>query len=251
MDIWKSCKGAKHLTNINTEICRIIEDQSKSSTRDLVDDLHEHDILEEILETSKPPMPTHNSRGKITWLLATPFRYAPLKGGGRFHSIDEQSIFYGSLKMETAMAEIAYKRFVFRENTKAKLVPSTIEYTKFNAKVDTKNGIDLTSAPFKKHTSKISNPISHDDSQILGRSMRKEDVEAFLFYSARVRDEVNCGLISTEAFANNKHYGEESWTLFDSKEVVEFYKKLPMQKGKKLAFGRSLFLVDGQLPLFS
>lgn len=83
----------EYSTDYEDEIYRVVEGQYYVATRVLVDSGPEHETLEDILDQSKPAAPTYNSRGALHYLLYTPFRYPPLKSGGRFHSRIEQSIF--------------------------------------------------------------------------------------------------------------------------------------------------------------
>ncbi|MCC3263614.1 RES family NAD+ phosphorylase, partial [Paenibacillus polymyxa] len=70
-------------------------------------------LLEELIETSKPQLPP--STETLHYLLKTPFRYPPLRWGSRFGRRHEPSLFYAALRLETAMAEAAYYRFVLWE----------------------------------------------------------------------------------------------------------------------------------------
>jgi len=251
MHIWQATKGEKHLVTISEKIQRMVESQSYIATRSLVDSDEEQRILEEELEKSKPPFPERNGRGKLHWLLFTPFRYPPLQNGGRFHSRTEQSLFYGAKELETVMAEIAYKRFVFRACSKATIQAMNVDYTKFAVKIKTNKGIDLTATPFSRYRNIISNPLSHIESQTLGHEMRNAGVEAFLFFSARVKNGINCGAISVEAFANNKPEENDDWVIYDSEQFIEFRRHLPIKKSETKIFPLKNFLVGGSLPLFS
>jgi|CXWL01.1.fsa_nt_gi hypothetical protein len=253
MSIWKTTQGEKYLSAINVKVKRMVENQYRNSTRHLVDNIEEQEILEEELEKSKPPYPANNSKGKLHWLLFTPFRYPPLNGGGRFHTRAEQSIFYGAIELETAMAEIAYKRFVFRACSEANIKPSDVEYTAFSAEIKTNKGIKLTDAPFEQYKNNISSPLSHIESQVLGSEMRNAGVEAFLFFSARYENGINCGIIDVEAFANNdvKNKDMSGWVVYDSEDVVEFRRDVSMTPKNTKIFYRKDFLVGGSLPMFS
>lgn len=251
MDIWKITKKTRNFVSINTKAQRIVESQSYKSTRRLVDSDEEQKILEEEIEKSKPPFPDRNSRGRLHWLLFTPFRYPPLLEGGRFHKRSEQSIFYGAKELETAMAEIAYKRFVFRECTEADIPPMHVDYTSFAIKIKTNKGMDLTSSPFEKYRKNISNPLSHKESQSLGAAMRNHGVEAFSFFSARVPEGINYGLMSVEAFGNNEPVDMREWSVYDSKNVVEFVRNMPLLRNRIIKFNVADFIVKGKLPLFS
>lgn len=74
MNIWKLCEGNQYISTISVEPWRVVEDQYILSARDLVDSIEEHDLLEELIEESKPFI----EKGK-NYLIFTPFRYPPLK----------------------------------------------------------------------------------------------------------------------------------------------------------------------------
>lgn len=251
MRIWKVTEGERHVLTIHETLVRMVESQSYIATRRLVDSNEEQKILEAELEKSKPPCPVTNARGRLHWLLFTPFRYPPLQGGGRFHTRAEQSLFYGAKELETAMAEAAYKRFVFRANTTADIKDTHIRYTSFRVEIKTDKGIDLTLPPFKQYTHLISNPLSHAESQPLGSAMRNAGIEAFLFFSARVQHRQNCGVMSVEAFAHNNPLDSHGWVVFDAETKMEFRRDVPMCRDGTKVFHREEFLIGGSLPLFT
>ena len=54
---WTPTEVSSEAQIIDKKVWRMVEDQHKSSTVKLVDNLVEHDILEGILEKGKPPLP--------------------------------------------------------------------------------------------------------------------------------------------------------------------------------------------------
>jgi hypothetical protein len=229
------------------QICRIVEGQHYIATRRLVDTVAEHEILESLIEASKPFAPMQNKNGELHYLLFTPFRYPPLREGGRFHRTFEQSLFYGSEKPETAMAEVAYRRFMFQAQTSALFSPFTVPHTLFYAMVRSDKSIDLTKPPFDTHREAISHPASYAFSQPLGTRMRTAGAEVFKFFSARREGEVNVSLFSVEAFASNKPEKQESITVFVSKERVEV--SSPSQQRSTMEYSKSDFEVNGLFPM--
>lgn len=215
---------AKNFTSYSGEIYRIVEGQHFIATRKLVDSDDEQRILEEILDAAKPSAPTSNKRGELHYLLYTPFRYPPLKTGGRFHTRIEQSIFYGSEELKTAMAEVAYGRFLFMHHSDAEFVSMQVPYTHFMAQVKSAKSILLNSHPFDEYREIISHPVSYASSQILGVAMRSAGTELFTYHSARNIDGVNVGLFSVEAFASNKPVPDKDvhWQVFITSNIVEF-----------------------------
>lgn len=222
-------------------IYRLVEGQHFIATRKLVDSDAEQYILEQLLDNTKPPAPTHNSRGALHYLLYTPFRYPPLKDGGRFHTRMEQSIFYGSETLEVAMAEIAYGRFLFFRHSEAQFTPMTVPYTHFTVMARTNNALFLHRPPFDAFREQISHPSSYANSQPLGAAMRQAGVELFTYFSARAEDGVNVGLFTTEAFAHNQPSAKDSkhWNVFITHQVVEF------QRPHIARMGRSSYVFRG------
>lgn len=78
--------------------------------------LNEPKLCENQASTSKPSI-----NKDIHYLIFTPFRYPPLKYGSRFGRAFEPSLWYGSLQLKTAFAEVAYYRLRFFHDTEANL----------------------------------------------------------------------------------------------------------------------------------
>src|SRR5487761_2639885 len=91
---------------------RIGEAQHYVSTMKLVDTVAEQDVLEALLETTKPPFPPECAG--LDFLLATPFRYnAVYPNGSRFRRAGRTpGVFYAAEAPETAIAEIAFSRLL-------------------------------------------------------------------------------------------------------------------------------------------
>lgn len=244
-----SIKLKQHRISYTREIYRLVEGQHYISTRPLVDSDEEHDVLEAILDASKPTAPTHNAQGPLHYLLYTPFRYPPLKTGGRFHTRIEQSIFYGSEELQTSMAEVAYGRFLFMQHSAAELAPMQVPYTHFVASVKSEKTLQLTKAPFDTHRAVLSHPTSYGASQAFGARMRQKDVELFTYYSARNPDGVNVGLFSVEAFQQNQPVkGKDGhWSVYISDDTVEFKRPHLSDNAKEShVFRHADFCIDGK-----
>ncbi len=219
----------KYFCSYSNDIYRIVEGQHFIATRKLVDNDDEQQILEDILDASKPPAPTHNARGALHYLLYTPFRYPPLKSGGRFHLRTEQSIFYGAEDLNTAMAEAAYGRFLFLHHTQAQFEPMQVPYTHFVVRVQSDAALKLHETPFHAYTPEISSPVSYRHSQALGARMRSLGTTLFVYPSARKPSGLNVGLFTPEVFLHNKPLrGRDGhWSVFISAETVEFNRAQP------------------------
>jgi hypothetical protein len=233
---------------------RMVEGQHFISTRKLVNSDAEHHILETILDQSKPAVKTTNSRGELHYLLYTPFRYPPLISGGRFHTRIDQSIFYGSQELTTSMAEIAYGRFLFAQQSAAIFKPVHVPYTHFVVEVGSKKALLFTNTPLFAFRDLISDPASYAHSQPLGSAMRRAGAELFTYFSARCEKGINVGLFSSEAFKKNiPTKGKEGhWSVYIGDDVVEFKRAHPSHKHKEIHIFHIVdFYVNGQFPILT
>ncbi|MBV8801486.1 MAG: RES family NAD+ phosphorylase, partial [Gammaproteobacteria bacterium] len=213
-----------------------------------VDSLEEQKILEDLIESTKPPFKDESF--KWHYLLSTPFRYPPLQNGSRFGTRFEPSFWYGSLELTTAMAETAYYRFNFLRASKAEFGNIITNHTVFSAKIITQNGIDLTQLPFSKFTSRISSPVSYEESQMLGNAMRQSKVESFAYQSARDPDKgINIALTSPKAFLHKKPENKsfQSWQCIINNDVADFIRLSSISNEMK-SFTLECFLHNGTLP---
>jgi hypothetical protein len=242
--IWTQCAGRTRVRGLAGEAWRVVEPQHLVSTRKLVDSDAEQEILEELLETTKPPLP----RSRLHFLLTTPFRYPPLRYGSRFGTRAERGIWYGSIAPRTAFAETAYYRLLFLEGTQAPLSPLLVELSAFRASFRSDHGVDLAALPFAEFRRRISSPVSYQESQRLGSGMREAGVQVFRYWSARDRQGgLNVGLFTPRAFASRKPGVPETWRCVVAREGVEMTKKDVFARAS-FRFARSEFEVEGRLP---
>ena len=220
-----------------------MEDQYLASTRKLVDSDAEQQVLEEVLEASKP---RPGVRG-LHYLLLTPFRYPPFTHGSRFRTRAEPGVWYGSRDQHSAFAEVAYYRLLFLEGTAAAIGSLEVGLSAFRAAYDSPRGIDLTRPPFAAHRAAISSPTSYAESQPLGREMREAGVELCWYDSAREKDGVNVALFTPRALASRKPSPPESWRCVATRSAVEIVKKDVFRR-VVLRFERAQFEVEGRLP---
>ena len=223
---------------------RVVDSQHLFSTRKLVDSGEEQRLLDELLESRKPP--GLRAAAKLHYLLATPFRYPPLAWGSRFATRLESGLWYGSIERRTAFAETGYHRLSFAQASRAELIPLELELTVFRARVRTARGVDLTAAPFSDWRDELASKIRYDLAQALGRAMREAGVEAFRYVSARdVRGGTKLGVLSPAALAERKPGQLETWVCLVERERVEFFEKSHFRR-RSLAFSRSELLVQSR-----
>jgi hypothetical protein len=220
MKLWEVCEGLKQIKSFAVEPWRVVEAQHLSSSRDLVDSLEQHDILEELLEESKPPIAKDNH-----YLIFSPFRYPPLKYGSRFGQLHEPSLWYGSLEIHTAFAEVAYYRLRFFNDCEGNLEYIETPVTAFKTYLSTTMGIDLTQAPFDLYSHEISHQSAYEYSQSLGTAMRHAHIEAFIYFSARAENEKNVGVYTPKAFVAKKGQyisNHQNWLCLAKNNLIEF-----------------------------
>lgn len=246
--IWTRCGARANLRRLGGRAWRVVEAQHVVSTRKLVDSLEEQELLEQLLEESKPPLPDESEFAGLHYLLSTPFRYPPLRHGSRFGMRTERSLWYGSVLPRTAFAEAAYYRLLFVEGTTADLGVVTLEQSLFQVPIRTSAGVDLTRSPFDRHRQTIASPGSYRETQALGRAMRDDGVQALRYPSARdVKSGANLALFTPLAFAAVRPSVPETWHCVATAERVEYTKKDVFEK-KAFVYRRQDFEVDGRLP---
>ncbi|MBD9499733.1 RES family NAD+ phosphorylase [Pseudomonas sp. BGr12] len=231
---------------IRGRLVRLVESQGQVATLQLVDTLEEQALLEELLETSKPRMPPPAE--PLHYLLKTPFRYPPLRWGSRFGRRHEPSLFYGALKLETAMAESAFYRFVLWEGMATPPPSGRIlsEHASFEARFQVQKGVRLHLPPFREHEALL-DPQDYSVTQGLGSAMRDAGVEAFEYRSARCpQGGINVALFVPAAFTEKRPRNLMPWLCETTSEYVAF-KHAQVPDSPRL-YRREQYLVDGRLP---
>lgn len=245
MDLWAAAGGSAGIGPLSGTLVRVVESQEQVATNRLVDTLDEQALLESLLETSKPPRPP-GCEG-LHYLLATPFRYPPLAHGSRFGRRDEPSVFYGSARIDTVLAETAYYRLVFLAGM-AEPPPGgriTTQHTAFSARYRTARGVRLHRPPFDACQDRLRNPSRYDETQQLGASLRRASVAAIQYRSARDRaGGLNIALFEPHALASKRPLSRERWLCDTRYDAVSFYN---VDAGTR-HYPRGDFLVDGTLP---
>ncbi|MCB0341452.1 MAG: RES family NAD+ phosphorylase [Pseudobdellovibrionaceae bacterium] len=249
--IWTQCGVKKSdFISSNFKAIRIVEAQAQQARFKLVDSIEEVEILEELLENQKPPVPKDDKSDDK--LVFTPFRYPPLRHGSRFGKKTERGIWYGAKNLVTDFYEAIYYRFLFREHSPAlKYDEQNFSMTSFKVSIKTKKCVDLTKRPFAQHRDRISAPDSYVDSQQLGSEMRSMGVEAFKYFSARTKgEELSYGIYTPRVIKMESGIQKDHWLVVIKPEaaIVTPYDK---SKEKRFEIHRDHYLVDGKFPVIS
>lgn len=245
MTDWTAFLADTPPVKLSGTLLRLVESQEQVATNQLVASLDRQALLEAMLEATKPRL--RKGTESLHYLLATPFRYPPLKHGSRFGTRSEPSLFYGSLTMQTVLAEAAYYRFVFWHGM---VTPPAgkldTQHTLFGAAYRTGQGLQLQEPPFADHRAALASPSDYRASQALGSAMRGVDIEAFEFVSARdPQGGVNVALFTPKAFAKKAPVSQEAWLCELNSERVRFR---PARGRDIHDFPLDVFQVAGRLP---
>jgi hypothetical protein len=245
VDIWLESDGKNHIKPLMAKIYRLVESQEQIATLRLVNNVYEQGVLEELIESTKNPIPSDTS--SLHYLLTTPFRYPPLKHGSRFGTTFEQGMFYGSLAIQTALSETAYYRFVYMLGPETPYEhPISNQYTSFSVKVRSNKGVFLDKDPFSKYELILTSPSSYIKTQQLGSNMRQSDVEIFQFISARDKDKgKNIALFTPRAFQRKVPAQMTTWLCQTSIDEVGFVAK---EEKKRTSYSQKDFWVDNTFP---
>jgi hypothetical protein len=244
--IWTQSAASSRIRPLSAEPWRVVEAQHLIGTRKLVDSDAEQRVLEELLETAKPPAAT--DPGRWHYLLSTPFRYPPLRWGSRFGTRWDRGIWYGSDQIQSAFAEVAFYRLLFLEGTTADLDGIETDLSAFRAPITTTRGLDLTRPWFDRWRGEVASKTSYAASQPFGAAMREAGVEAFRYRSARDPEGgANVALFTPRVFTSRRPRRLETWRSVASRAAVEFSERDYFDR-RHFRFSRELFLVDGHLP---
>lgn len=245
-DIWAACGRLAPPRPLGGEILRLVESQEQVATNRLVATLAEQELLEEMLEASKPPLPARALR--LDYLLATPFRYPPLRHGSRFGGRHEPSLYYGARTLTTVLAESAYYRFVFWQGMSTPPpAPLRTQHTLFGARIRARHGYALHLQPFDAYRHELASRDDYAATQQLGRALREAGADAIEYVSARDADAgLNVALFSPRAFAQPRPTFKEEWLCETRAVEVSFYAR---RDAGLRSFPLSQFTVDSRLPM--
>jgi hypothetical protein len=186
----------------------------------LVDDVNEQHILEALLEDSKPMMRPGTS--SLDYLLATPFRYHPKRGGSRFRSEIDPGVFYGTESIRTAGAELGYWRWRFLRDSVDLNYLGPVAHTVFCCEPSCRV-VDLRCSPFAQDTTAWTTLDRYLETQEIARVARKADVQAIIYESVRDETPAWCVAILNPAVFDGirPKIDERAWFLSVTQNSVQ------------------------------
>src|SRR5579872_5060869 len=209
---WTPHAVASESKGCELTLWRAVEAQHVVATRALVDSLAEQEILESVLESSKPPVP--DPCAGFDYLLYTPFRYPPPPRGSRFRSYDDPGVWYGAETVRTSCAELGYWRWRFVRDSRGLTRLDGVPHTVFQA-VARGKAVDLRKRPFARDEGMWRNPDDYRACQALARAARTAEAQIIRYASVRDVEHGGCAaVLDCSAFAGTGGVRQrQSWFL--------------------------------------
>jgi hypothetical protein len=161
---------------------RGVESQYLASTMRLVDSPAEQDLLEQLLEASKPPAP--RTAQPLHYLLTTPFRYHP-PHASRFRPAHAQGQWYGAEQLQAACAEVAYWRHRFLLDSAGLAAQELLtEHSFFQAEVQGA-AIDLTAQPWVQARAQWTHGSDYTETQAVAAAAQAQGALWLRYESVR------------------------------------------------------------------
>ncbi|GGK31081.1 RES family NAD+ phosphorylase [Salinarimonas ramus] len=227
-------------------VWRAVESQSLVSTMKLVDTLDEQAVLEDLVESAKPPVPAA-CRG-LHYLLATPFRYDSLyPHGSRFRRAGRTpGVFYAAEVPATALAEAAFYRILFFAASRGTPWPTNpTDLTLFSTALRTEAALDLTEPPLARDRARWTDPLDYAATQALADVAR--DAGGRLIRYESIRDperRANVAVLDCSAFSEARPVETRAWRLHLSASGAQALCAFPPER---IGFSRDTFAADPRL----
>jgi hypothetical protein len=225
---------------------RVIEAQHRVSTLKITDTQAEQELLETLIEASKPAIPPECEH--LHYLLSTPFRYgAPYPTGSRFRRAGlTPGVFYASHHVATAIAETAFWRLLFYAESPDTPWPANAgEYTAFAVQYASGRALDLTKPPFDRQREVWTHPTQLDACQTLAEKARAANIDVIRYASVRdPQHRLNVALLSCRAFAKPAEAARQTWRVHLSASGVRTQCEMPRLA---IDFDRKAFASDPRI----
>jgi len=191
---------------------RAVEAQHVVSTLRLTgSDPARQELLERILEESKPPLPA--AAEQHHYLLSTPFRYPPSGHGSRFRAWPDAGMLYAARERRTACAEMGYWRWRFLRDSTGMTTMRAAAQTVFQLGAGGE-GIDLTMDPLRAWRADWTDPAQYGATQALARAARALSMQWIAYESVRDPDAGLCfAVLDPTAIRPRQPLARETWYL--------------------------------------
>lgn len=193
------------------ELWRGVEAQHQVATMRLVDSAREQEVLEGLLEASKPPLP-RAAQGSH-YLVFTPFRYTS-PHPSRFRRAHAPGVWYGADEPATVCAELAWWRWRFLRDSEGLREESLItEHTLFKARFEGVE-LDLMRPPWDALRARWRDPRDYTDCHALAEALREgpADIDAIRYESARRERAACAAVLRPRALSIPELHAQQTWT---------------------------------------
>lgn len=211
---WTPVELSSNFVVLKGECWRLVEAQHIVSTTKLSDTAEEQDILEDLIEKTKPRVP--DGYQKLDYLIQAPFRYGPYPHGSRFRRAGHAAgVYYAGEAPETAVAEMAFYRILFFAESPATPWPSNAaEFTAFSVPYRTQAALDLTRPPFDTYAAQWRHPVEYEACQAFEEAARKASAELIRFVSVRdPHHGCNLAILTGSAFTRTSVLNRQTWRI--------------------------------------
>lgn len=223
LPIWTPAALSSSARSYSGTAWRLVEAQHRVSTLRLVDTLAEQQLLEEILDESKPVVPAE-CQG-LDYLLSTPFRYgAAYPHGSRFRRAGRTlGVFYAAENIETAVAELAFYRLLFfAESPRTEFPAGAADYTAFSVALEADRMLDLTTPPLSGDEARWSDLVDYIACQALADAARGAEVGLLRYQSVRDPESgANLAVLNCRAFARPAPLSRQTWKIRTGTDRVQ------------------------------
>jgi len=244
--IWTLAALASELGPYTGTGWRMVEAQHQVSTLKLVDSRAEQELLEDLLETTKPRLPPDCAG--LDYLLATPFRYGAIYPvGSRFRRAGPTpGVFYAGEEVETTAAEMAFYRLLFYAGSPDTPWPSNAaEYSAFAVDIRVDAALDLTRPPLDRDRADFVDPTNYEASQRLADGAGDAGAQVLRYESVRdPRHRANVAVLACSAFARPAPVDRQTWRIRPSASGVLALREFPKLA---LEFDRDAFAADPRI----
>lgn len=206
--LWRTAWFDRGVRLRSAALWRGVEAQHVIATMRLADSLEELSVLEELLEASKPPLPS-GARARHALVLA-PFRYrSPI--ASRFRSVSDPGVWYGAEELATACADVAYWKWRFLVDSDA-LIEQALhtEHTFFKARVGGRC-VDLSASPWNAAARAWSHATDYSACQELADEARRRELAWIRHASVRVPRGVCGAALKADALSLVEPFDRQAW----------------------------------------
>lgn len=194
-------------------VWRLIEGQYRVATVRITDTDAEQQLLEQLLEDTKPRVPA--ACAHLDYQFWSPFRYGNYPRASRFRRAGPTpGVWYGAEKVLTAVCETVWGAIKFYAASPDTPLPRRpVAHTAVLADIQTPLAVDLTD-PAWAGLGRWTDPDDYADCLALADTLRGRGAEAIRYRSVRDPGQgANIAVLTCPAFAKPHPVSRQSWQI--------------------------------------